>query len=105
MGVIVVYLATQIIPFITIVLYLSSDSFHNDFNKLYNHNKNFLKGVIWLTGILSITTGIISISSMIPELKVFLPNISSFHMIMAQFTMVIGALTLSVYSKYRSIEP
>jgi uncharacterized membrane protein len=104
MGVTVVFLATQILPFTSMMLYLSSNGFNTSFASIYHERKQFIdisKILMFvLSGILLLTI----ILSILPQTNTIFPSITSLHMILTQFFMVIFGISIFFHLKIKSLK-
>jgi hypothetical protein len=101
MGVFVIFLATQIMPFVTVMIFLSSDEFNNYLKQKYTQNSNIFSSTLILMIILSGIASSVVILSILPQTSNFFPPITSIHMILTQFALLIIGFTVFLNLKIK----
>jgi uncharacterized membrane protein len=104
MGVTVVFLATQIMPFISIMLYFSSNGFNTSFNRFYSEHRQFFGISRIIMFVLSGILFVIVTLSILPQTNTLFPPITSLHMVLTHFFMVVFGFTIFLYLKIRTFD-
>jgi uncharacterized membrane protein len=104
MGVTVVFLATQIMPFISMMLYFSSNGFNTSFDSFHSEHRQLFGISRIIMFVLSGILLVVVILSILPQTNTLFPSVTSLHMILTQFFMVVFGFSIFFYLKIRSLD-